>query len=210
MDNRLVKVHHSLTDWDYRPNTGIGIANDQYVSAPSSLKLQKVDAPQLTAWVFLKPALAQNLEVGRFVTYHRTSHTAWRTVICWFWAQALPPVSAPDNCYRLHFNGTLIDLGKMQSGVNTTLKSVSRNYEWNANKWYHYRVTWFTYLNADLVPNLRVIAEIEQSGVWTEKLSYDIPNPLWLDSETKLVGFNYNGTDTAPAWIDDTEVWGPA
>lgn len=206
--DKLIPIHHSLEDWDYQADRGLGIATDQYISSPSSLKEQAVDFPGAeNVWVYLKAAVRQKIESGRFITYHRAHHDLYERLFVFFWSQAVPINSDTLDCYRIHFFRQDIKLEKVVDGISTTLETVARDYEWNIDTWYRYRVTWFTFIQADLTTALRVIVDIEQASAWVEKMTFDISDPLWLASDTKLTGFFIYGSDTSPSHIDDTEIW---
>jgi len=204
----MKKLKHSLADWDFQPGQGLGIGTDQYVSSPSSLQEQLVDVPgKEIAWVFLKSSIRQKIQEGRFITYHRTTHAIWQDWFVYFWTQAKPINRFPANTYFIRFLTADITLGYMLNDAWNSIKVMPRDYEWNINTWYRYRVTWFTFLDASLETALKVIVDIEQAGEWVEKMNYNITDPLWLASDTKLVGFDFRGSDTSPSWIDDTEIW---
>lgn len=204
----MKKLKHSLGDWNYRPNTDLIITTDHCVSSPSSIANARVSPSEADAWIFLKASVRQNIPEGRLITYTLIESLGQKSLAWFFRAQALPPAANPQDCYDFEMTATQILLRKIVAGSSATLKTENLTYTWNFMQWYHYRMTWYEFIDANLDPVLRCTFETQIGAEWVEQLTHDIPNPLWSDSATNLVGMlTHAYTPAKRQFIDDTEIW---
>lgn len=205
---RLPGKHFSLSDWDFQVDKGWHLTTDQFVSSPSSLARTNIDEKGPLGWVFLKTALGSNIPQGRIITYHRFMHTGWPAIWVHFRAQALPTNDYPLNEYRLEHTQTITYLRQRVNGTDTLLHEQNNTYTATINTWRQHRITWYTYIGADLALVMRVTWETLITGTWVTQLLKDITSPLWEGTTTNRLGLTIASYwITAKSFIDDTEIW---
>lgn len=202
------QIKHSLSDWDFPSPTYLAIRTDQYVSAPSSLKGLLCPSGSINENVWLKSALAPCVKDGRFVDWYRWNASAYMDKYILFRAQDVPPLAIPQDCYWLHLRNDYVRLYTRIAGVANEIATGHFIPDLSANTWYRFRMTFYSYLGADLVEVMRAIFEIEIAGEWVEKFNIEDSANLHKDSEVNRIGFMLRVRyATLQQWVDDTEIW---
>lgn len=204
----LVRIGHSLADWDFKPAGCFRIQNTYKISEPSAIELCYWGCPGVYGWAFLKPALGACIPQGRFVTWWRAAKGIDQPLDNFFRAQALPTNGLSANCYYWHLNLAWASLTRRTNGIDTDLGGGAINPPFTPETWAHYRYTWYEYLDTGLNRVLRCIFEKEVAGTWTVMVTIDDPTNAWADSAVNRVGFSAASWNYAPLGIyDDTEIW---
>lgn len=207
--NIIKQKHFSLEDWDYA-TPGPYISDVVYISAPSSLAA-RYDAPfDRQGWAMCKLAAAQNVFDGRIVNYNRYGISASSFINWFFRTQANPPepTTPPANCYYTHWGVNYVYLFRRVAGGNTTLATYNFDPALSFETWYHFRTTWWQYLDPSLTKLLRIIVEQFKEGAWVELFTHDNSDNLWADEAINKIGFMllHDNSDKETA-IDNSEIW---
>lgn len=206
--DKLVHIHHTLSDWTFKTGQGLHISTVRYISPPSSLCLSSIDGGFHNAWVLLKDALGLCIPEGRFITQIFPRHGGAALLYVYLRAQDVPTVLFPNNCYWLYIIGTTVNPYRRVNSVDTDLGQKTFTGAFLPNVWTHWRITFWNYLGTDLVTVLRITVERYQAGAWALLATINDPVNKWADSATNRIGFQFAGSD-APyiTNIDDTEIW---
>ncbi|MBA7683869.1 hypothetical protein ES703_92255 [subsurface metagenome] len=206
MPGKLLVPHHTITDWDFKDgSTARSLANDYFVSAPTSLKYVWPPGYWETVVLCRIPGTLC-LPQGELRTWVRT--TSAFQYLCTFRNQAALGSANVLNCYNTYLSGNRLYWHRQVAGVETFV-------EWTAsftrtNEWVHYRFVWYIGLTPGEETALCLDHYRDIAGEWVKlgETMYDTQN-LWVDSEINRCGFQpfvgYTWTD----WFDDTEIWGP-
>jgi len=204
----MKKIHHSLSDWDYKSPTYLTISDVQYVSSPSSLCSGGSTAGGATGWIILKSTLAPCLKEGRIVTHERRRSYTGDSAHLLFRVQALPVNNYPQNCYKAFNTGTTWTIGRYLAGAWSTLASGAISPALPYGSWMQTRLTWWEIITADLSSYLRILYEAKTNGEWFTLGQYDHAANLWSDSAVNLVGlWLSSGSLPNSYFVDDTEIW---
>ena len=195
-----IKVHHSLTDWDWG-----AIVHDLdtaiYVTAPSSLHTQA--ANWANAAILCRHEDTVNLPEGRIETWKRASTTY--TNFCFtFRHQAAVGTVDRQNCYTLVCKApdNNWQLYRYNNGDSTGFGYNTKIVE-SYNTWYHCRVTWW-----EEALTLRVMLEYEIDGEWVQQgIIEEDPDNWWGATGRARVGFSLYSGATRHQWIDDTDLY---
>jgi len=206
--DKLVKIKHSLIDWDYKTPTYLAISDLYKVSLPTSLCSGGAGGVGHQEWIFLKSTLAPCIKEGRIVTYVRRPSVGFNGGFFFFRVQALPTNANPANCYRVWNYGTEYFIQQIVAGVVTTLKTGAISPTLPYGSWYKERVTWWESIAANLGKFLRILYEKDIGAGWQEIATYDHTANLWSASAVNRVGL-YLMPGSLPNCLfnDDTEVW---
>lgn len=204
----MKKIHHSLADWDYRVGARLELAADKFISAPTALRTQALASGYQDEKVYLGDTLGHNIPEGRYLTYYYDKGEFTFQYLFLLRCQDISYTGYPDDCYYIVFTDDNTILYRREGGVNTILKNQVNPFELLRNKWYHFRVTWYQYIEEDLHKYLRTIVEVKVAGEWVELLSWNDELNKWADSDINRVGFGIRAEEHPYyRWMDNTEVW---
>jgi len=200
------KPHFSLEDWDFDPNHKYIIKDTHFVSPPTSLASPHTIENQWRCF-YLKQTLAADIPGGRLVTQKLNLPAGTWPHRFFFRVQAVAwPL--PVNCYFLHPYQAAVRLYRRVASVDTEIKYADLSQSLNLSQWYPMRVTFYSYVDVELLRLFRVIFEINHGAGYVEELVHDDSQNLWEDSGANRVGFGTwcSGAELTQFW-DDTEVW---
>lgn len=206
--DRLIPVHHSLSDWEFETGHTYFISTDHFVGGPSSICAPFAGPWYQYAYCYLKEALGKNIPEGMFVTYYMNENvnTYWDI----YFRQQIPLVHFGDqNGYRLRMYHPTREwrLYRYIAGGSATLKTGDLN-AINVDTFYLYRVRWYTYLNPQLQLVLRIELQQYLAAEWQSLGYYDDPTNQFADSDDNRVGFAVRAeTDGRRQYLDNTEIW---
>ena len=198
--------HHSLADWDFEHGSLYrSLADDQFVSAPTSLKYTAPgDLWSTTLLCRITGTLA--LPQGEVRTWVRRAGGS----LCapCFRNQAPLGTSAEFNCYYIVPSYSNVYLYRVIEGTPTNIANTPCYTAFNI--WLHYRVFWYNGLTPGEQEALCVDVYYEDAGEWVKQgnTMYDTWN-MWKDSEINRCGLLPISQLNYPIWHDDTEIWGP-
>lgn len=202
------KLHFSLSDWIFPSPTYMAIRDDQYISSPTSLKSLFSPEALRKEFVWLKSTIAPCVKDGRFIDWYRWSHSTYQMKHILFRSQTTPPLDIPSNCYYLNLRPNFAMLYARQAGIDSLVASCNFTPDLLQNTWYHYRMTWYSYLGEDLLEVMRAVFDIEVEGEWVEKFNIEDSINAFKDSEVNRVGFMARlRSSILNTWVDDTEIW---
>lgn len=205
--DKLETIHHSLVDWAFSTGFNGGIATDQYVSAPSSLKRRLSASGQANGVVALGTALGANIPDGRLTTYYRFGYTSNSIISLMFKIQALNDYSLPANCYRASIDYTSWSIRRRIAAADTYMAFAAFSPNLAANAWHRFRIAWWHWLDAALTPQLSVTLERWVTGAFVQIGSFTEANPPNYGSTTNHIAILMPAlTWDTWMWIDDTIV----
>ena len=208
MPDKIAAVHHSIEDWDFQQDaTYRSLANDYYISEPTSLKFSS--SPGLLHNTFLcRIPATLNVAQGEVRTWLRRSHDIHGPSPAVFRNQAPLGTSDNSNCYHVWLVAGRVELVRIISGFPSTIAT------WNwappANTWAHVRTFWYNGKTPAEEDALCVDFYVEDADEWVkiEDTKYD-PVNKWKDSEINRCGLYVLHRTGLESWFDDTEIWGP-
>jgi len=199
------RPHASYEDWDFSENYW-SIVEDQFVSAPSSIRWQK-DGAWTYCTQLCKNTATLQVKQGAFVTYWRQSVTA--SYLRFHFRNIIAPGNANiENCY-LFWTHPTIDYWRIYERV-----AGGDNRQWETSKitqdldtWYRMRLSWWESWGI-----MSVKLEQQIDGSWVQQGDIlTITDPLYGDETYQRVGYTvYIGLALRPNYYDDTEIWGPS
>lgn len=206
--DKLVKIHRSLADWNFKPTGWFSIIDTDYVSPPSCLRLgTPLKLP--AGWAYLKLPLGANIPQGQFISW-RKCNTVWNQWLApHFRVQLLPTNDYPANCYYLSLAQTNYALYRREAGTNTVLKTGAYPNPFSPGAWRRFRLTWYEYIGVNLLKILRTTLDMQIDTTWTQQFFYDDTANKWSDSTTNRIGFLAPGHNVYSVFdlIDNTEIW---
>lgn len=194
--------HFSMSDWDWSYSAW-SIANDQIVSAPTSLRI--VGTTPSARCIFLcKNAATLILPFGRISSWYRSNH-AYNEVGFHFRNTAAPGLANRTNCYQAFWvlSNTFWTLNEWSAGVNTRNWTASKAIQ-SANTWYHSRLTWYL-----TIAVFQVIMETWDGSNWIQQgLPITVQNPLFeAATYTRTGHVSSTSSSSFPVWWDDTRIY---
>ncbi len=206
MPGKILPVHHSLTDWDFRSgDTYRSLSSVFFISAPTSLKIDIPGAADVEAFLCRIPA-TQCLPQGEVRTWVRRNTPTYSVAL--FRNQAPLGSANHDNSYMLTLTYSKARLYRRIAGVSSS-RGVTPCYT-PINEWIHCTVFWYNGKTPGDVPALCVDLYREIAGEWVKEgeTIYDTAN-TWKDSAINRAGLDGIAQLNFPVYYDDTEIWGP-
>ena len=195
----------SIDDWDFEQGNYRFLSDEKFISPPTSLKLYDPSIASSDT-VLCRDPDTLCLPQGEVRTWHFCEVvTTFPSV---FRNQSPLDTSTYDNGYYICVYAGTVRFGYYHDGVNHVLHEES--YAVPYNQWNHWRTIWLNGVNGEGNPALCVSVYLEIEGEWEQIVPtfYDTQN-RWKDSEINRCGFRHNIQAGKPAYIDDTEIWGP-
>jgi len=207
----ITPKHFSLSDWQFYAPTYFNIYAPDFVSAPSSLRAGGYPAAGLFSKAWLKESLSGNLKQGKLRTWFK--HAPWHDAHLWiyFREQDMLHTEPTLNGYRFNYALPGMMIAEMSSGGAHRSWAFPPAGPLPDNTWYEWELTFWTWLNLDLIPYMTVqVKHIVGANEYTDIL-LNIPNPLFSDSAHNYIAIAARCNTTPPSHlIDDTRIYRPA
>ncbi|GAJ11328.1 unnamed protein product, partial [marine sediment metagenome] len=138
--NKILPVHHSLTDWDFQDDLVFcGLSADQFVSPPTSIRMLNPAAPAEFSAVLCRVPATLCLPQGEVRTWiyehYKMQHVSF------FRNQAPLGTSNYGWGYLVFLNGTVSQLNRYWGSVFVTVDSSTC--QTFSDTWTHYRTFWY-------------------------------------------------------------------
>ncbi|MBA7543757.1 hypothetical protein ES705_36097 [subsurface metagenome] len=206
MPDKLPAEHHSIADWDFERGAEYrSLADDFFISAPTSLKFSGAPAP-FGGVVLCRIPATLVLPQGEIRNWKRATRIS--SSVANFRNQKPLGDADSQNCYYLATLETTIKLHRFVAGVHTLLDSTLCPDV--IDTWIHYSIIWYNGFTPGSAAALCVDVYLEIAGEWVKQgdTMYDTDN-LWKDSAINRVGFRPGVWAGTSEWWDNTEIWGP-
>lgn len=206
MPDKVVNVHHSVTDWDFEKGPECRTLDpSKYISAPTSLSMWG-SAPLYYNTALCRIAGTLCLPQGEVRTWNYQVSATIRNIN--FRNQKPLGSANRSDCYYCLFYSNKVFLRTFQSGVSFIVGDTP--FPTLLNQWVHYRVAWYNGTTPGEVPALCTDFYREVAGEWLKEgdTIYD-PYNLWKDSLVNRCGLLATGISVRTKYFDDTEIWGP-
>lgn len=193
----------SLSDWDFAPNLSCVLAQDYYISPPSSLRVVATTDGYYPILCRLPDTL--HLAQGRLITWWQARDVRYGHRIFYFRHNSPLGGTEHNNTYFIDCEATYLYVRKRINNETTTLG------QWGFSKnnytWYRYRITWWL---QDSLLYIRLDRWINEEWVQLgdDIIDYD---PYIPPEGYYRCGIGYERiTYSYYTWFDDTEIWAPA
>jgi len=204
----LTPIHHSIGDWDKTPNALYSLSADDYVDAPTSLKIGGAACTEEGTPFLCRLVDTRVLPQGRLTTWHKGDPVAGTTHL-YFRNQAALGTSNNENTYYVLIMGNMWRLYRMIADAQTLLGQNAMVTE--DDLFYYDRITWWNGLNPHCDPALVVMLERYNGDIWVQQGDwlYDTTNQ-WAASAINRCGPGCNQLNDVEVFIDMTKIEGPS